>query len=150
MAGNWMRLEIDGRVENLGLCRLAVAAFASGLGFTIPELDEIKVMVSEAVSNAIVHGYRDRGGSVRLEAHALSDGIEILVADDGCGIENVAQAREPAYSTDPERMGLGFVFMESFSDSLEVESELQVGTTVRLTKRHEPAGGGGDAPAGTA
>ncbi|MDA8064231.1 MAG: anti-sigma F factor [Thermaerobacter sp.] len=130
-----MRLELASRAENVGVARVAVAAFAGPLGFTLGELEEIKVAVSEAVSNAVLHGYLGAEGTVRIEAEAAEGALELVVEDQGRGIEDVAQARRPAFSTDPERMGLGFVFMESFSDSLEVSSSPGQGTRVRMRKR---------------
>ncbi|MDA8147128.1 MAG: anti-sigma F factor [Thermaerobacter sp.] len=130
-----MRLELASRAENVGVARVAVAAFAGPLGFTLGELEEIKVAVSEAVSNAVLHGYPEGEGTVRIEAEAADGALELVVEDQGRGIEDVVQARRPAFSTDPERMGLGFVFMESFSDSLEVSSSPGQGTRVRMRKR---------------
>ncbi len=138
MSANRMRLELASRAENVGVARVAVAAFAGPLGFTLAELEEIKVAVSEAVSNAVLHGYPEGEGTVRIEAEAAEGALELVVEDQGRGIEDVAQARRPAFSTDPARMGLGFVFMESFSDSLEVSSSPGRGTRVRMRKR--PAG----------
>lgn len=134
MRANQMRLEAEARAENVGLFRIAVATFAASLGFGLADVEEIKVMVSEAVSNAIVHGYGGEGGAVSVAAQAVEGGMEIVIRDDGVGIADIEKAREPSFSTDPERMGLGFAFMESFSDSLEVESAPGRGTTVRLKK----------------
>lgn len=133
---NQISLEVRSLPENVGLARLTVAAFASQLDFTISEIEEIKVAVSEAVSNAVIHGYEGKEDqTVRIVAAIEGDTLEITVEDRGRGIEDVALARQPSYSTDPERMGLGFVFMESFMDTLDVQSEVNEGTRVRMTKR---------------
>lgn len=133
---NEISLEVRSRPENVGLARVTLAAFASQLDFTISEIEEIKVAVSEAVSNAIIHGYGGQEDQmVRILASLDGDTLKVVVEDHGCGIEDVALARQPSYSTDPERMGLGFVFMESFMDTLEVESRVNEGTRVRMTKR---------------
>lgn len=133
---NRLQMSFDSRPENVGLARVAVAAFASQLDFTVSDLDDIKGAVSEAVSNAIVHGYRNRsGGTVRLEAILTEQGLEVMVEDEGEGIQDAMQARVPGFTTVPERLGLGFAFMESFMDTVEVTSAPGQGTRVRLTKR---------------
>lgn len=134
---NKMVLELDSRPENVGIARLAVGAFAGTLGFTLAELDEIKVAVSEAVTNCIVHGYRDGSGTIRIEGRISGDELQLTVSDRGCGIADVDAVRTAAYSTEPGRMGLGFVFMESFMDGLEVRSAVGEGTTVHMSKRCE-------------
>jgi stage II sporulation protein AB (anti-sigma F factor) len=129
-------IEFSSRAENVAFARVAVAAFVSQLDFTLSDLEEIKVAVSEAVSNAIVHGYgNDPNYMVRLELTISGDYMEIEVIDRGRGMEDVARAMEPAYSTDPERMGLGFAFMQSFMDKLSVESTPQKGTRVKMIRR---------------
>lgn len=132
-----MLLELDSRPENVGIARLAVGAFAGSLGFTLAELDEIKVAVSEAVTNCIVHGYRQGGGTVRIEGRISGDVLHVSVSDRGCGIADLDAARTAAFSSEPDRMGLGFVFMESFMDGLEVTSVIGEGTTVHMSKRCE-------------
>jgi len=133
---NRLRMSFDSRPENVGLARVAVAAFASQLDFTVSDLDDIKGAVSEAVSNAIIHGYRNRpDGTVHLEALLTEQGLEVAVEDEGEGIPNTVQARVPGFTTIPERLGLGFAFMESFMDTLEVDSAPGRGTRVRLVKR---------------
>jgi stage II sporulation protein AB (anti-sigma F factor) len=135
---NEMLLEVPGRAENVALIRVAVAAFAGALPFTLPEIEEVKVAVSEAASNCVLHAYgADGPGRVAVRA-ALCDGrLTVEVRDWGRGIEDVARARQAAFTTsaDPEHLGLGFTFMEQFSDELEVESTPGGGTTVRLRKR---------------
>ncbi|WP_422393236.1 anti-sigma F factor [Neomoorella humiferrea] len=132
---NSMALEFLSLPENVGLARVAVATFAAQVDMTLNELEEIKVAVSEAVSNAIIHGYRgEPSGIVRVAAERTTTGLVIIVEDKGCGIPDVALAMQPAYSSDPERMGLGFSFMQSFMDELEVTSEVNRGTRVRMFK----------------
>lgn len=133
---NTCTIEFTSIPDNVGFARVAVAAFASQLDCTLPELEEIKVAVSEAVGNAIVHGYRNKQDkTIRLTATIYREGLEIRVADNGIGIADIDLAMQPAYSTDPERMGLGFVFMQSFSDRLQVDSSLGKGTTVTMFKQ---------------
>lgn len=132
---NSMALEFLSLPQNIGLARVAVATFAAQVDMTLNELEEIKVAVSEAVSNAIIHGYGgEPRGIVRVAAERTAAGLVITVEDQGCGIPDVAQALQPAFSTDPERMGLGFAFMQSFMDELEVTSEVNRGTRVRMFK----------------
>ncbi len=121
--------------DNVGLARIAAAALAGQANFSIHDIEEIKVAVSEAVSNAVIHGYENRpDGWVELTMELDESGMTILVEDWGVGIADVKKAREPAYSKDPDRMGLGFVFMESFMHGLEVESTLGQGTQVRMRR----------------
>lgn len=132
---NRVVLEMPGRPENVSLARLLVAQVAAQLQFTVADIEEIKIAVSEAVTNAVVHGYGEAGGPVRVEVGATAAGLEVVVLDHGRGIANLDLARQSAYSTDPERMGLGFSFMESFMDSVEVESAPGAGTRVVMRKR---------------
>lgn len=135
---NRMKLEFLNRSENESFARVAVAAFAAPLDPTVEELTEIKTAVSEAVSNAIIHAYKDdEDGMVAVEC--LIDGdrkVIIIVSDSGIGIEDVEQAREPLYTSKPgeERSGMGFTVMESFMDKLEVESAPGSGTRVTMIK----------------
>jgi stage II sporulation protein AB (anti-sigma F factor) len=131
-----MRLEFLSLKENLGLARVAVASFAAQLDFTLTDLEEIKVAVSEAVTNAIIHGYDNRAiGLIRITGNLYEDGLEIIVSDEGKGMEDVKKALEPGQADDGERVGLGFIFMRSFMNEVEVTSELGKGTTVRLVRR---------------
>lgn len=133
---NYVTMEFPGKAENVAFARAAAAMFASRLDFTLEELDEIKVAVSEAVSNAVVHAYPDRDGVVKLELGLSDDGAFLLrVTDYGVGIEDVAAARQAQWTTRPEeRMGLGFTFMQEYMDKLEVVSELDAGTRVVMEK----------------
>ena len=120
---------------------MCVAAFLTCLDPTLEEINDVKTAVSEAVTNAIIHGYEEKGGTVVLEAVLENDTVEIKITDMGKGIENVPQAMMPMYTTgeDKERSGMGFTFMEVFMDELEVLSEPGKGTTVIMKKRfNEP------------
>lgn len=134
---NTMSMKFDSRSVNEGFARMAVAVFISQLDPTLEELNDIKTIVSEAVTNAIVHGYRDKCGQIHIAVKLYDDhAAEIRVRDTGCGIEDVARAREPMFTTgDSERSGMGFTIMESFSDKLRVRSAPGKGTTVTLIKR---------------
>ena len=132
---NRVKLRFLSRADNVGLARISVAALAGQGSFSLPDIEEIKVAVSEAVSNAIIHGYRGQDdGWVEVDMELDQTGLAIVVEDWGVGIEAVEKAREPGYSNDPERMGLGFVFMESFMHGLEVVSTLGEGTRVRMRR----------------
>lgn len=135
---NRMKLEFLNRSENESFARVAVAAFAAPLDPTVEELTEIKTAVSEAVSNAIIHAYKeDEDGLVTLECLVEEGGkVMIIVSDRGVGIEDVDLAREPLYTSRPgeERSGMGFTVMESFMDKLEVESTPGEGTRVTMIK----------------
>ncbi|MCS5694735.1 MULTISPECIES: anti-sigma F factor [Desulfofundulus] len=132
---NQLKMEFLSLPANVAFARVAVAAFASQLDFTLNDLEEIKVAVSEAVANAIIHGYENSPtGIVKVHVSLLETGIEIRVEDNGRGIADIKKALEPAYSTDPERMGLGFVFMQSFMDRLHVDSSPARGTRVTMFK----------------
>jgi len=122
--------------ENVSFARLCVGAFASQLDCTLDDIEEIKLVVSEAVSNSIIHGYKNETDKEIEIIASITDNnmLEIIVKDHGVGIENVEKALEPAYSSDPARMGLGFTFMKSFMDELEVKSTLCEGTSVYLRR----------------
>lgn len=132
---NRVQLRFLSIADNVGLARLAVAAVAGQAQFSLHDIEEIKVAVSEAVSNAVIHAYRGRpDGWIQMDVELDASGITIDVEDWGSGIKDIAQAREPAYSEDPERMGLGFVFMESFMHGFEVESTVGKGTRVHMRR----------------
>lgn len=129
-------LELAAIPENVGVARLLVAMVSAQGDFTVAEVDEVKLAVSEAVTNAVVHGYQSDGRhSVRLEVTLEQNELEVVVTDSGRGIENVTLAMQPAVSSDPDRMGLGFCFMETHMDTLQVDSAPGRGTRVRMTKR---------------
>lgn len=131
---NFMYLKIMGNPENISLTRLTIAAFASQLEFTLAEIEEIKVVVSETVSNCIIHAYQGKNGLIEIEAKIYQDRMELVVIDQGKGIKDIELAREPSYTTDPERMGLGLAFVDSFMDRLEIISAPGQGTKVIMVK----------------
>ena len=135
-----VRVDLPSRPENLALARVIVTAFATRLDFTVAETEEISVAVSEAVSNCIIHGYDNGPGVVRLELAMVDGALEVVVIDHGQGIADVEQARQPSYTTCDGRMGLGFVFMESFMDEMVVTSATGLGTKVIMRKRPEREG----------
>lgn len=121
---------------NESFARMVVSAFATGLDPTLEELADLKTAVSEAVTNAIIHGYAGTSGEIRMGLWQQGQSIFVEIEDYGVGIADVNKAREPMYttSTDGERSGMGFSFMEAFTDSLEVESQPGKGTLVRMKK----------------
>ncbi len=126
------------RSVNEGFARGVVAAFIARADPTVEQLVDLKTAVSEAVTNAIVHGYPGRLGKIKMELSIYENGmVRVVVADRGCGIENVAQAMEPLFTTgDPEqRAGLGFAVMQNFTDKLSVTSKPGKGTRVTLYKQ---------------
>lgn len=133
---NRVNLSFKSRSENVALARLLASAIVSEHDMTLAELDEIKVAVSEAVSNAIIHGYQnDSECWVEMVIELNVDQLTIIVHDDGVGIENIEEAMKPHFPKDDERMGLGFAFMNSFMDKVEVDSIPHCGTTVVLSKK---------------
>ena len=136
-ANNQMRITFLSRSANEGFARIAVAAFAAQLDPTVEEISEIKTAVSEAVTNAIVHGYADRLGAINIRGRLYPNGKLVLnIKDRGKGIEDIAQAMEPLFTTGnaEERSGMGFTVMEAFMDKVKVTSKMGMGTTVTLTK----------------
>ncbi len=135
---NEMTLTFLAISENEALARVAVTGFIAQLNPTIDELSEFKTVVSEAVSNAIIHGYEEDGkGVVTVHAKREDDIVTVSVMDKGIGIEDVSRAMEPLFTTKSmmERSGMGFTIMDSFSDQLTVISKWQEGTTVTFTKK---------------
>lgn len=132
-----MKLELDSISSNESFARVVVAAFLTRLNPTMEEVADIKTAVSEAVTNAIIHGYRQEVHKIIIEAMVEEDIFTVSVEDFGVGIEDVKKAMEPMYTTrgDMERSGMGFVFMEAFMDSIEVESKVGQGTKVIMTKK---------------
>ena len=133
---NKMSIKLESRSVNEGFARQTVAAFVAQLDPTVEELNDIKTIVSEAVTNAIVHGYRDRLGYITVAVRLLENRTaEIKVKDSGCGIADIEQARQPMFTTgNEERSGMGFTIMESFTDKLRVRSTVGKGTLVTLVK----------------
>ncbi len=133
---NEMKMSFRSKSENERLARIAAAAFAAELEPTMEEISEIKTAVSEAVTNAIVHGYKDTDGEIVLTGHTYSRIIEFIIEDFGAGIDDVELARQPLYTGAPEleRSGMGFTIMEAFMDKVDVESERGKGTRVVMIK----------------
>ena len=133
---NQMTLRFPSRSANESFARAAAAAFIAQLDPTVEQVYDIKTAVSEAVTNAIVHGYRDRLGTITLTVRLYAPSVvEIIISDKGCGIEKVQQAREPMFTTGgADRSGMGFTIMESFMDGVIVRSRPGKGTTVTLRK----------------
>ncbi len=135
---NHMKLEFLSVPENESFARVAVSAFAVQLNPTLDVLADIKTAVSEAVTNAIVHGYADKAGEVTVSARLTPDRVlEIEVRDRGRGIPDIPRAMQPFFTTQPEkeRSGMGFSVMQTFMDSVRVESSVGNGTAVYMTKR---------------
>lgn len=133
---NQTTLVFDARSVNEGFARVTAAAFFSQLDPTLQQIAEIKTVVSEAVTNCIVHGYADRSGTVRMKLQIFADGrIRITVSDRGRGIEDIPMAMTPCFTTgNADRAGMGFSIMQSFSDRIRVRSRAGRGTTVILDK----------------
>lgn len=135
---NEMRLILPAKSVNEGMARAAVAAFCAQLDPTAIELADLKCAVSEAVTNCIVHAYRETDGEIDIDVK-LCEGrlVAVSIRDKGCGIENVKAARAPLFTTDAEgeRSGMGFTVMENFCDEVRVSSRVGKGTTVVLLKR---------------
>ncbi|MCB7317761.1 anti-sigma F factor [Lacrimispora sp. 210928-DFI.3.58] len=133
-----IRLEIDSLSSNEEFARVVTAVFMSRLNPTLEEVDDVKTAVSEAVTNAIIHGYQGGEGIVSMDITAEpEEGIlTVCVGDKGTGIRDIKKAMEPMYTTDTtgERSGMGFSFMEAFMDQVEVESEPGKGTAVTMKK----------------
>ena len=142
---NRMQIKLPALSVNEAMARAAVAAFVSQLDPDVTEIADIKSAVSEAVTNAIVHGYRNHRetGSIVITVTILGGrAVKIEIKDKGCGIPDVGQARQPLYTTDAagERSGMGFTVMESFTDALKVTSKVGQGTTVVMWKRLKERG----------
>ena len=133
---NEMKLEFISKSNNEAFARISVAAFVAGLDPTIEEISDIKTAVSEAVTNCIIHGYEDAEGIVKLECKIIGNSVIIEISDNGKGIENIEEARQPLYTSKPdlERSGMGFTIMESFMDEVKIESILGMGTKVTMKK----------------
>lgn len=133
---NEMKLEFINKSENEKFARTAVAAFITQLNPTLEEIEDIKTAVSEAVTNSIVHAYKDSSGTILINCSYENTSVKIIVSDSGCGIEDIELARTPLYtgSSDSERSGLGFTVMETFMDNVEVTSITGQGTTITMTK----------------
>lgn len=133
---NEMKLEFDSRSANEAFARVTVASFMTQLNPTLEEVSDVKTAVSEAVTNAIIHGYENHVNKVRIYAGIEGRTLHLEISDRGVGIPDVKKAMEPLYTTRPEleRSGMGFSFMEAFMDEVQVESEPGKGTIVRMKK----------------
>ena len=135
---NEVKITLMSKSANESFARVAIAAFAAQLDPTLEEIADIKTAVSEAVTNCIVHAYKDTVGSINMVARLLEDNVlYIRIKDKGCGITDIKQAMEPMFTTSEseERAGLGFAVMESFMDKLKVTSRVGRGTTVTMRKK---------------
>lgn len=133
---NEMKIEFLSKSNNEAFARISVAAFIAQLDPTLEELADIKTAVSEAVTNSIIHGYEEQSGIVKVICKIKENEVFIEISDSGKGIENVETAKQPLYTTKSnlERAGMGFTIMESFMDSVNVDSMLGVGTKVTMKK----------------
>ena len=131
-----MYLKIKALPENVGFIRNVIAAFCVPADPSIETLNDIKTAISEAVTNAVVHGYKRSEGDVAIETELIDTKLYIKISDSGAGIENVEKAMEDFFTTDveEERSGLGFTIMRTYMDTLKVESKVGAGTTVYMTK----------------
>ena len=133
---NKMHLIFDAKSVNEAFARMTVMAFMADMNPTIDELEDVKTAVSEAVTNAIIHGYNDESKQVELSCVREGQKLTVVVEDKGVGIPDVEEARQPFYTTKPEqeRSGMGFAFMEAFMDEIHVVSKVGEGTQVTMTK----------------
>lgn len=137
MQNNYVIFKIPSLSINESFARAAVAAFCSILNPTIGDINDIKTAVSEAVTNAVIHGYENTVGEIDISCRIKGQVVEIIVEDYGCGIMDVEKAKEPLFTTKPEleRSGMGFAVMESYMDEIVVLSEKDVGTKVIMRKK---------------
>ena len=134
---NEMMIEFDSRSCTEGFARVAVAAFCTQMNPTLEEVADLKTAISEAITNAIIHGYDNEVHKIRIECKIAGHDLYVTVIDHGKGIPDVKKAMEPLYTTRPEleRSGMGFAFMEAFMDEIAVVSQPGVGTEVHMKKR---------------
>lgn len=137
MKSNYIYTQFKACAENEKLARQIIAHFVSDLNPTLDELCDIKTAVSEAVTNAIIHGYRNKCGVVYMTAENYDNELTVEIADNGCGIIDVEAARQPLFTSQPEmeRSGMGFTVMETFMDELEVYSKPDFGTKIIMRKK---------------
>jgi len=136
---NEMKLEFVAKSENEAFARVAVAAFVSQLDPLIEDISDIKTAVSEAVTNSIIHGYEEMEGKIYLFCGLADNDVYIEIIDNGHGIADIEQARQPLYTSKPdmERSGMGFTVMETFMDEVIIESEKGKGITIKMKKSLE-------------
>ena len=130
-------LSILSKSENVGLARIAVATFSSNLDFTLSEIEEIKVAISEAVTNCIIHGYPENEGKIDISMQIDEDILIVEIVDYGIGISDVNAVLQPSYSTKENHMGLGLAFIDSFMDDFKLDSSIDQGTIIIMKKRPE-------------
>ncbi len=132
-----MTVTFDAISQNEAVARMVVAAFLTNFNPTMDEMTDVKTAVSEAVTNAIIHGYDGKEGRIQMTCQQKSKDFTVAIQDKGRGISDVKKAMEPFYTSRPEleRSGMGFAFMEAFMDDVEVISQVDVGTTVIMRKR---------------
>jgi len=143
---NYFTIPFPANSRNESFARVVVASFAAQLDPTLEELNEVKTAVSEAVTNAIIHGYGDKGGEVVISCSLRTDdSLEVIVKDTGTGIGDLDQAREPLFTSRPdlERSGMGFTVMEEFMDSISIDTRPDQGTVVTMTKKFTAGEQGG-------
>ncbi len=133
---NKMCIKFDSLSENEQFARTVIAGFITCLDPTVEALTDVKTAVSEAVTNCVVHGYPDGVGQITMECLIDGDLLHITISDDGVGISNLDQVLEPFYTSKPlaERAGMGFTIMRTFMDSFTVDSKVNCGTKVIMTK----------------
>ena len=133
----YMEVRFESYSDNESFARVTVASFLARLDPTVEEMDDIKTAVSEAVTNAILHGYAGKIGEVLIRVELSGKEVTVIVRDEGCGITDIKKAMEPFYTgmKGSERSGMGFSFMEAFMDELKVESAAGKGTTVTMKKK---------------
>ncbi|KGP72176.1 anti-sigma F factor [Pontibacillus yanchengensis] len=137
MNKNEMHIQFSALSENESFARVTVAAFVTQLDPTMDELTEMKTVVSEAVTNSIIHGYEEHDeGLVHIDCVLCEGSVELTIWDEGMGIDNIDEAKQPLYTSKPEleRSGMGFTIMENFMDEVDITSIPGQGTTVRLVK----------------
>ena len=134
---NFMEMNFKSTSANESFARICVAAFAAQLDPSVADISDIKTAVSEAVTNAIIHGYENGAGIINIKCEIIDDTIHIHISDSGKGIEDIEQARQPLYTSKPEleRSGMGFTVMESFMDDVEVISKKGYGTRIIMCKK---------------
>ncbi|TDF99285.1 anti-sigma F factor [Paenibacillus piri] len=137
---NFMNLQFASRSENEAFARVTVAAFVSQLDPTMDELNDLKTVISEAVTNSIIHAYDNRpDGIITIRAEIEGETVYLEVEDQGAGIADLELAKQPLYTTRPEleRSGMGFTIMENFMDEIEVKTDVGIGTKIKMKKRIE-------------
>ena len=137
---NFIKLNFPSKSVNEGFARSAISAFCAQLDPTVEQINDIKTAVSEAVTNCIVHGYRNTFGIIYITATISDNTLTVKIVDKGVGIEDIGKAMQPLFTTDPcgERAGIGFAVMQTFMDSLKVKSAVGKGTRVVMTKKIIP------------